>query len=156
MLLRFLLALAVTAEHDPCTDRGTALYVNAARRGAWLCEQGVSKGVLRVALGQGGLDKRVQGDGKVPLGEYALGRAVPSADFHLFLPVGYPTTQQRRAGYTGSTIGVHGPLRGFAGPTATDRDWTLGCIAIGTDAEIERIAEWVKVRPVRRIIIEAR
>jgi murein L,D-transpeptidase YafK len=156
MLLGLLFTLAATAEHDPCTDRGTALYVNAAKRGVWLCEQGVSHGVLRVALGQGGLDKRKQGDAKLPLGEYPLGRAVPSADFHLSLPVGYPTMQQRKLGFTGSAIGVHGPLRGFTGPTSTDRDWTLGCIAVGTDAEIERIAEWVQVKAVRRIIIEAR
>jgi hypothetical protein len=35
-------------------------------------------------------------------------------------------------------------------------DWTLGCIAVGTDAEIERVARWVKESKARRIIIEER
>jgi len=155
-MLGIILAVAVSAADTPCAGRGTTLYVNAARRGIWLCEDGASKGVMRVALGQGGLDKHVQGDAKVPLGEYSLAQAAPSGDFHLLLLVGYPTAQQRKDGYTGDAIGVHGPLRGFSGPSSTDRDWTLGCIAVGTDGEIERIASWVKAKNVRRIVIEER
>ena len=156
MILATALLLFLSAEKGPCEDKGTALYVNAARRGLWLCQGGAPRGSMRVALGRGGLEKRVQGDAKVPLGEYSLSQAIPSKDFHLFLPVGYPTPQQRKAGYTGSAIGVHGPLRGFTGPSSTDQDWTLGCIAVGTDAEIERIARWVRENAVTRILIEAR
>lgn len=156
MVLGLVLALAVGAAEDPCVGKGTALYVSTSRRTLWLCEDGSSKEAVRVALGQGGIGKRVEGDAKVPLGEYPLSAAIPSADFHLFLPVGYPTPQQRRTGYTGNAIGVHGPLRGYSGPATTSRDWTLGCIAVGTDDEIDRIAEWVKAKRVRRIIIEAR
>jgi murein L,D-transpeptidase YafK len=121
----------------------------------FLCEDNRTKAGLRVALGTGGLDKRVQGDAKVPLGEYALTWPVSSKDYHLFIPVGYPTDEQRKGGYTGSAIGVHGPLRWFKGPSSTDRDWTLGCIAVGTDEEIERVAQWVKTKRVRRIVIAA-
>jgi hypothetical protein len=32
-------------------------------------------------------------------------------------------------------------------------DWTLGCIAVGTDAEIGRVAGWLKATKARRIII---
>jgi hypothetical protein len=35
----------------------------------------------------------------------------------------------------------------------TSTDWTLGCIAVGSDAEIDAIAAWVNGRRVKRIII---
>jgi hypothetical protein len=36
---------------------------------------------------------------------------------------------------------------------STDIDWTLGCIALGTDDEIGRVAEWLATTKTRRIII---
>ena len=56
-------------------------------------------------------------------------------------------------GAAGPAIGVHGPIRGYTGPVSTKIDWTLGCIAVGTDAEIARVAEWVRASKARRIII---
>lgn len=132
------------------------MYVSAGRREMRLCESDRTKYVLRVALGQGGVGKRVQGDGKLPIGEYPLGEPRASRSYHLFVPVGYPTDRQRRAGYTGSAVGVHGPPRSFKGPASTDTDWTLGCIAVGTDEEIERVAAWITARRVRRIVIRER
>jgi murein L,D-transpeptidase YafK len=149
----FALALVAPAADDPCASKGTALFVNAAARTMYLCENGRQKEHVPVALGQGGIDKRVEGDAKLPLGEYALGAPVASKDYHLFIPVGYPTADQRRRGYTGSAIGVHGPPRAFKGPLSTTVDWTLGCMAVGTDEEIDRIAEWVRTSRVRRIVI---
>jgi len=155
----FLAIVAVVASAGtttPCAPHGTALYVNAAERRLYACEAGRAKESLPVALGRGGIDKRKQGDAKLPLGEYALGQPRPSGDFHLFIPVGYPTAVQRRRGYTGGDVGVHGPARVAQGPLTTVADWTLGCIAVGTDQEIERVARWVRTNRVRRIVIEAR
>ena len=104
-------------------------------------------------LGRGGLDKRVEADGKVPLGEYPLGPALASKAFHVFIPVGYPTPSQRRRGFTGGAIGVHGPSRADQGRFSTGMDWTLGCIAVGSDDEIDRVARWVRTAHARRIII---
>ena len=119
-----------------------------------LCEAGQAKESFKVALGSGGVNKRKEGDAKVPIGEYPLAPARASKDYHLFLDIGYPTPKQKKAGLTGSAVGVHGPKRGFNFPLSTSIDWTLGCIAVGTDAEIERVAAWVKGNSVRRIIIE--
>jgi hypothetical protein len=33
--------------------------------------------------------------------------------------------------------------------------WTLGYIAVGTDTEIARLAEWLKASHARRILIRA-
>lgn len=144
--------LATMGPTPPCSGIGTALYVDATERMLWLCESGKAIEAIPVALGRGGVDKRVEGDAKVPLGEYPLGSPVPSKAFHLFIPVGYPTPSQRRRGFTGGAIGVHGPLR-YGGPIGTTIDWTLGCIAVGTDAEIGRVADWIKTTKARRIII---
>lgn len=146
-------ALAMTVPPEPCAGRGTVLYVEAAQRMLWLCEAGKAREALPVALGRGGLDKRVEGDAKVPLGEYLLGAPRRSQAYGLFIPVGYPTPGQRRQGFTGGAIGVHGPPRAYQGPESTSIDWTLGCIAVGTDDEIHRVAAWVEAARPRRIII---
>ena len=145
--------LATMVPPAPCADKGTALYVDATQRVLWLCESGKAVEAIPVALGRGGVNKRVEGDAKVPLGEYPLGSPVPSKAYHLFIPVGYPTPSQRRRGFTGSAIGVHGPHRGYVGPDSITIDWTLGCIAVGTDAEIGRVAGWLKATKAHRIII---
>ena len=151
LLAAFMLATAVPPA--PCADKGTALYVDATQRTLWLCESGTAVAEMPVALGRGGLDKRVAGDAKVPLGEYPLGAPRASQAFHLFIPVGYPTASQRQKGFSGGAIGVHGPPRAYGGPVSTEIDWTLGCIAVGTDDEIGRVASWLEATKARRIII---
>lgn len=155
-MIAALLAAAVSMPPRlPCSDGQTALVVDTGTRAMWRCEAGKPLEELAVALGSGGIGKRKQGDAKVPLGEYPLGAPRGSASFHVFIPVGYPTPEQRRAGFTGGAIGVHGPARGYEslGALNTSVDWTLGCIAVGSDAEIERVARWVRTKRVGRILI---
>jgi murein L,D-transpeptidase YafK len=156
MIATLLLAATVSIPApSPCPERVTALVVDTSKRSMWRCEAGVALEELAVALGSGGVGKRRQGDAKVPLGEYSLGAPTRSKSYHLFIPVGYPTAAQRRAGFTGSAIGVHGPARGYEslGALNTSVDWTLGCIAVGSDPEIERVARWVRTKGVGRILI---
>ena len=110
----------------------------------------------RVALARGGVDKRREGDERTPLGTYRLDRPSRSADFHRFIHVRYPTAEQRRAGYTGSAIGVHGPSRAARRfrRMSTLVDWTAGCIAVGTDADIDAVARFVRTNRVRTIVLE--
>jgi hypothetical protein len=152
--LALLLGSAVDAAADPCPARGTLVVVDTAQHRLWTCEGGRATAEYRVALGSGGVGKERQGDAKVPLGDYALGPPRGSRLFHTFIPVGYPTAAQRRRGFTGSAVGVHGPARGWEKmPSAanTASDWTLGCIAVGSDEEIDRIAAWMRARSVSRI-----
>lgn len=153
------LACAAAASAEPCPTTGTLILVHTDQRRLWQCEDGRAMGEHAVALGSGGVGKTRQGDAKVPLGEYPLGRPRPSSQFRTFIPVGYPTAAQRRRGYTGSAVGVHGPARGWETlPSAlnTATDWTLGCIAVGSDEQIRDIAAWVNRRHVERIVIRAR
>ncbi len=155
MLLTALFGLALDGA-DPCAGKGTILLVQATSHRMSFCEASRQSRTFKIAIGPGGVDKRVQGDAKVPLGRYTLSAPVASKDYHLFILVGYPTPEQRRHGYTGSAIGVHGPPRCCRDASSTDTDWTLGCIAVGTDDEIDAVARWLGDRRVGQILIEAR
>jgi L,D-peptidoglycan transpeptidase YkuD (ErfK/YbiS/YcfS/YnhG family) len=141
--------------HASCPASGVVLQVDPGARVLSLCRSGIEDASFRVALGRGGLDKRSEGDGRTPRGQYRLKPARASARYHLFLPVDYPTDAQARQGYTGSAIGLHGPHLAFAwlGHATAWPNWTLGCIAVGSQAEIERIAQWVEANAAQQIIV---
>jgi murein L,D-transpeptidase YafK len=140
----------------PCPPTGTLVVVQSAGHRLQLCRAGRVEGSFPVALGRGGHDKRSEGDGRTPLGRYALGAPRASERFHRFVPVGYPTEEQRAEGRTGSAIGVHGPDARFRwlGAATVWVDWTNGCIAVGTQGEIDAIAEWVARAGARTITID--
>jgi murein L,D-transpeptidase YafK len=153
-----LLLMVTAAQPSPsaCARVGAAVLVETGARRLSLCQEGRAAESFRVALGTGGVGKKREGDAKVPLGEYPLGAPRASARFGTFILLGYPTRAQRRAGFTGGAVGVHGPARAsrFLGSAAnTASDWTLGCIAVGSDAEIQRIAAWVREKRIARILI---
>ena len=129
-----------------CRGEGTGILVETAEHRLVLCENDTVTGQFAVALGRGGTGKTREGDRKTPLGDYPLGPPRASASFGTFIPIGYPTREQARAGLTGSAVGIHGPRReaGFLGRFGTSVDWTLGCIAVASDEEIETIARWVR------------
>ena len=99
--------------------------------------------------------KTNKGDKKTPIGKYALGKPRPSKKYGTFIPIGYPNAEDKKKGYTGSAIGIHGPKRGFtwARSLNTMFDWTLGCIAVGTDSEVEEISAWIKKYRVEKITL---
>jgi murein L,D-transpeptidase YafK len=145
----------LSVPHEPCPTAGMLVQVDTRARVLALCRAGREEAFFRIALGRGGIDKRVEGDFRTPLGRYALSPGRSSRRFHLFLPVGYPTVEQARQGLTGSAIGVHGPDIGYAwlGHATVWADWTLGCIALGTQDEVEQVALWVRRNSVRQIVI---
>jgi L,D-peptidoglycan transpeptidase YkuD (ErfK/YbiS/YcfS/YnhG family) len=149
-LASLVLALAATVaapclsratSSDACRDRGLSVLVDTQLHRLWLCEDGALVNEFAVALGRGGTGKREEGDRKTPLGSYPLGTPRESARFHTFIPIGYPTEEQRQQGLTGSNLGIHGPDR-----KPRWLDWTLGCVAVGSDAAIDEIAAWVRLK----------
>jgi murein L,D-transpeptidase YafK len=106
----------------------------------------VAEKSFKVSLGTGGVGKHTAGDSRTPLGTYPLGKPHPSMQYRIAIPVGYPTHEQVKRGYTGKDIAIHGPLRQHrkANGLQTQLDWTRGCIAFGTDAAIAIVADWVK------------
>src|SRR6516162_9899041 len=108
-----LLGPALFVTEDPCSRYDTAVVVDVQARSLRLCELGATQANYPVALGRGGTGKRTLGDRKTPLGWYALGEPRLSDRFGVFIPISYPTLDQRKRGFTGGEIGIHGPQRRF-------------------------------------------
>jgi hypothetical protein len=72
------------------------------------------------------------------------------------IPLGSPTPAQRANGFTGSAVGVHGPHRSmrFLGAHVNDFDSTDGCVGLGSDAEMDRIARWMRETGTARIVLQ--
>ena len=91
-------------------------------------------------------DKKIEGDGRTPEGEYAIDRRNPNSRYHLSIGVSYPNDQDRAEAKelgkpTGGDIFIHG--RGPTYRKGAPDDWTYGCIAV-TDREIEDIYAMVR------------
>lgn len=132
----------------PCPRFGSAIVVLSAARELWLCARDGAWARFAVALGRGGVGKRRIGDLRTPLGTYAMGEPRPSERYGTFIPIVYPTARQAALGFSGTEVGIHGPPRGMDASThpTTQVNWTQGCIATGTDEEVEAIAAFVRER----------
>jgi len=88
-----------------------------------------------ISIGKGGVDKRLAGDQRTPLGIYFVIEQLDTARLHekygaTAFPLDYPNAWDRRQGRTGDGIWVHGVDRdgGVRPPLDTD-----GCIALPND-----------------------
>lgn len=146
-------------EIDPCATvaRGekAALIADTDVQILFLCKDGVSVADYDFSMGRNGVEKRVLGDMKTPLGTYPLGAPRGSDLFKVFIPVGYPTKLQKQQGLTGSDIGIHGPSRPFrcAGFLNASVNWTQGCIAVASDIFIKEIGRFVQDNQVKEMTI---
>lgn len=85
-------------------------------------------------------DKKIEGDGKTPEGNYFIDRRNPNSKFHLSIGISYPNAQDRLEAAAlgkspGGDIFIHGRGPNVKNP---ENDWTWGCIAV-TDREMEDI-----------------
>ena len=94
-----------------CKGRGTIVLVDLDARRLSLCQKGVATKSYPIALGVNGIGKRKEGDKLTPIGTYPLGAPYESKEFGPFVPVGYPTAAQVKAGFTGNSVGLHAPHR---------------------------------------------
>ena len=87
--------------------------------------------------------KRQQGDGRTPEGDYVLDWRNPQSSFYLSLHISYPNDEDRtRAHSRGVSPGGDIFIHGRHNPSARNRDWTWGCIAV-TDQAMDEI--WAAV-----------
>lgn len=92
-------------------------------------------------------DKKFEGDGKTPEGEYFIDRRNPNSRFHLSLGISYPNAQDRAEARAmgkdpGGDIFIHGQQNPFK-PGRGDKDWTWGCISV-TNRQMELIYAMVE------------
>lgn len=138
-----------------CVENGNYVDVSASYSALYLCSNHQIIKRYTVALGRGGTDKHVVGDARTPIGQYRLGAPHASERFFIFIPIGYPTREQAKAGYTGENVGVHGPINylDWLYGANTWVNWTNGCIAVGSEDEINEIAGWVHSHQISKIVI---
>src|SRR5512142_23024 len=105
--------LAAVSDAGRCPPSGDAIVVDTRAHELWLCTSGTAPARFAVALGRSGVGKRRRGDGRTPLGTYALGEPRFSERYGLFIPIGYPTPAQAARGRSGAAVGIHGPPRGM-------------------------------------------
>ncbi|HEY4185948.1 MAG TPA: L,D-transpeptidase family protein [Polyangia bacterium] len=149
-----LLSMTSPVAVDPCAGTTDArIVVDTAKHRLALCESTHQVASFGVRLGHGGVGKTTEGDGKTPLGLYTLGVPRPSAHFGIFIPIGYPTDEQRQRGFTGGAVGVHGPHRWvrWLGSLVNTFDSSDGCVGVATDRDIDTIATWAKQAKARKI-----
>lgn len=151
--------LVASLDVDPgaCLGRGRLVLALTKRHRLLLCDSDRVQHAYLLRSGRNGVGKMREGDRKTPLGRYGLGAPRPSETYHLFIPVDYPTPAQRAQGFTGFAIGLHGPARDrreMLSAKGKIGNWTQGCLAVDTKAEIEHIADWLGSHPGADIVIE--
>lgn len=141
--------LALTPAPLDCPAKGTAVVVTAREHRLALCEAGAAVKVYEVAIGSGGVAPKRVGWAQTPLGRFTLQAPRPSSQFHVFVPLANPDPKR----FSAWAIGIHGPPRETkdAGRANVSVDWTLGCIALSSDAEIDEVAAWVREKKVQRV-----
>jgi murein L,D-transpeptidase YafK len=138
---------------EGCSAADNRVVVDLSKHTLTLCAKSQAVAAFGVRLGRGGVGKTREGDGKTPLGTYPLDEPRPSNRYGTFIPIGYPTEEQKKNGYTGSAVGVHGPARWvkWLGRLVNTFDSSDGCVGVATDAEMDRITQWVRTAQARTI-----
>lgn len=153
-------AAAAPALTDACAELTFAhVVVRAEEHRLYLCAKDRTVvSTYSVRLARNGVGKTRAGDGKVPIGTYPLGRPRPSKKYGTFVPIGFPLPEQRRRGYTGGDVGIHGPDRRvrWLGRLVNTFDTTDGCVGVASDREMDEIAAWLRRMAVDRIVLAER
>jgi murein L,D-transpeptidase YafK len=154
-LIVSLLVASHALADEPCHLKVPHVVVFPDQKKLWLCDGASPVKSFDVSLGFHGSGKKARGDKKTPVGIYALEQPRSSKKYGRFIPIGYPTPDQRRAGYTGDSVGVHGPRRWlrWLGRANNWINTTAGCVAVASDKEIDEIVRWVKTKNARTIDI---
>lgn len=90
-------------------------------------------------------DKKIEGDGKTPEGEYVINRRNPNSSFYLSIGISYPNAADRAEARalgksSGGDIFIHGGRRN---QDSKAPDWTAGCISV-SDRQMRDIYAMVK------------
>jgi hypothetical protein len=140
-------------EVKPCEKRYNYVKVDTNTRLVHVCVRGKSINVYKASFGSNGFGKKKRGDRKTPLGEYSLARPRKSVSkWHTFIGIGYPTKSQKKLGYTGSSVGIHGPNQLF--PYFNHlKDWGAGCVVLASTSDIINLSKHVKKYNINKVSI---
>ncbi len=120
--------------------RADLIMVDKSERRLTLFHEGEKIFETNIALGSEPVgDKRAEGDGKTPEGEFLIDRRNDKSKYYLSLGLSYPTRPQREAAAKegrdpGGDIFIHGQPNITPGALTLPGDWTNGCIAVSNVA----------------------
>ncbi len=128
----------------PLTGQVDRIVIEKSARRMQLLQNGQVVRSYQIALGftpDG--DKRRQGDGRTPEGEFTIDRRNDQSAFHLSIGLDYPQEDDlkraRAGGYSpGGDIFIHGQPNAIGDGFRLRGDWTNGCIAV-TNREMREI-----------------
>ncbi|HRK39797.1 MAG TPA: L,D-transpeptidase family protein [Burkholderiaceae bacterium] len=108
-----------------------------------------------ISVGKSGIDKKLEGDGRTPLGNYYITSTKDRKSLPAFygagaLPINYPNAFDNRQGRTGSGIWLHGtpPDQFVRAPLASD-----GCVVV-SNPDMQRLLDTVAPRTTPVVIAE--
>jgi murein L,D-transpeptidase YafK len=146
------------------------IEVSKAKREMVLFSAGKAVRVYRIGLGSNPKDdKRVQGDGCTPEGEFYVCSKNPKSSYYLSLGLSYPNEEDAERGLRGKLISkaqrdrIVRSIRGRSCPPWNTRlggevfihgngsssDWTLGCVALDNGNMKELFGVIARGTPVR-------
>lgn len=104
--------------------------------------------------GSKGIGKKKKGDRKTPVGLYTIQKPRKSSSvWRTFIYIDYPTKDQKKKGFTGSAVGLHGPYKFF--PYLNDRvNFGAGCIIVSKNSDIDAIEKHVLSLNINHIYIK--
>lgn len=147
--------LSASSDETICLMESPSIVVTVKTEKMHLCNGKHLFKTYSISRGKKGWGKKKQGDKKTPIGCYPIGKPRTSKKFHIFIPIGYPTQEQKQQGYTGSAIGIHGPYQPlrWLGRLNNLLNWTQGCIAVGRNSDINDISKWIIDKNPKYILI---
>ena len=108
-----------------------------------------------ISVGKSGIDKKLEGDGRTPLGNYYITSTKDRKSLPAFygagaLPINYPNAFDNRQGRTGSGIWLHGtpPDQFVRAPLASD-----GCVVV-SNPDMQKLLDTVAPRTTPVVIAE--
>lgn len=125
----------------------TQIQIYKSQRKMYLLSGNQAIKTYNIALGGNPVgDKKVEGDGKTPEGQYFINRRNPKSAYHLSLGISYPNDADRAEAEAlgkkpGGDIFIHGRAKKNKG---RGKDWTAGCIAV-KDGQMEEVYSMVRV-----------
>jgi L,D-transpeptidase YnhG len=136
-----------------------AIAIDASRSRLYLFENTATGMKLLadyyISVGKSGIEKKVEGDLRTPLGVYFITSNLNPKSLKDFygsgaLPVNYPNQLDVKRGKTGSGIWLHGtpPSQYSRAPLATD-----GCVVLA-NPDLERIIKTVEIRTTPVVITQ--
>lgn len=154
VLLAMLIGGCASKPEPAATPYVDRVLVKKAERRLELHKDGDVVRAYPISLGDRPRGHKIQeGDERTPEGNYVLDWRNPQSAYHKSIHVSYPNELDRNVARAlgvspGGMIMIHGLPNWLSSPRLAEeyrnRDWTDGCIALGSDEEMDEV--WRLVR----------